>query len=71
MNVKKHVMAYFLIGLMSVQVYINVSSILALQPLTTWGHYCGGKAARYGRHQVNLYKKINRQRFILIFTDIC
>jgi len=27
-------------------VFINVSSILALQPLTTWGHYCGGKAAR-------------------------
>merc|ERR1711973_334649 len=27
-------------------VYINVSSILALQPLTTWGNYCGGKAAR-------------------------
>jgi len=27
-------------------VYINISSILALQPLTTWGHYCGGKAAR-------------------------
>lgn len=26
--------------------FINVSSILALQPLTTWGHYCGGKAAR-------------------------
>lgn len=27
-------------------VYINISSILALQPLTTWGNYCGGKAAR-------------------------
>jgi len=27
-------------------VFVNVSSILALQPLTTWGHYCGGKAAR-------------------------
>merc|ERR1712098_897876 len=27
-------------------VFINVSSILALQPLTTWGNYCGGKAAR-------------------------
>eukprot|EP00092_Neocalanus_flemingeri_P016515 GFUD01017869.1.p1 GENE.GFUD01017869.1~~GFUD01017869.1.p1 ORF type:complete len:295 (+),score=77.09 GFUD01017869.1:672-1556(+) len=26
--------------------YINISSILAVQPLTTWGHYCGGKAAR-------------------------
>jgi len=26
--------------------YINISSILALQPLTTWAHYCGGKAAR-------------------------
>merc|ERR1711936_1371916 len=26
--------------------YINISSILALQPLTTWGNYCGGKAAR-------------------------
>ena len=28
-------------------VFINISSILALQPLTTWGNYCGGKAARY------------------------
>merc|ERR1719283_658392 len=28
------------------KVYINISSILALQPLTTWGNYCGGKAAR-------------------------
>jgi len=28
------------------KVYINISSILALQPLITWGHYCGGKAAR-------------------------
>lgn len=28
------------------RVFINISSILALQPLTTWGHYCGGKAAR-------------------------
>ena len=28
-------------------VYINISSILALQPLTTWGNYCGGKAARW------------------------
>lgn len=27
-------------------VFVNISSILALQPLTTWGHYCGGKAAR-------------------------
>jgi sepiapterin reductase len=27
-------------------VYINISSILALQPMVTWGHYCGGKAAR-------------------------
>jgi len=27
-------------------VYINVSSILALRPMVTWGHYCGGKAAR-------------------------
>lgn len=27
-------------------VFINISSILALQPLTTWGNYCGGKAAR-------------------------
>merc|ERR1719495_2768195 len=27
-------------------VAINISSILAVQPLTTWGHYCGGKAAR-------------------------
>jgi len=26
--------------------YINISSILALQPLTTWANYCGGKAAR-------------------------
>jgi len=26
--------------------YINISSILALKPLTTWGNYCGGKAAR-------------------------
>ena len=26
--------------------YINISSILAKQPLQTWGHYCGGKAAR-------------------------
>lgn len=32
--------------LRSRMVYINISSILALQPLTTWGHYCGGKAAR-------------------------
>ena len=31
----------------SKMVYINISSILALQPLTTWGNYCGGKAARY------------------------
>jgi len=27
-------------------VFVNISSILALQPLTTWGNYCGGKAAR-------------------------
>jgi len=27
-------------------VYINISSILALQPMVTWGHYCGGKSAR-------------------------
>jgi len=27
-------------------VAINISSILALQPLETFGHYCGGKAAR-------------------------
>ena len=33
-------------------VYINISSILALQPLTTWGNYCGGKAARSGEHLV-------------------
>jgi sepiapterin reductase len=26
--------------------FVNVSSILALKPLTTWGHYCGCKAAR-------------------------
>lgn len=26
--------------------YINISSILAKQPLTTWGNYCGGKSAR-------------------------
>jgi len=26
--------------------YINISSILAKQPLQTWGHYCGAKAAR-------------------------
>merc|ERR1711974_344111 len=26
--------------------YINISSILALQPLTTWANYCGGKVAR-------------------------
>ena len=27
-------------------VAINISSILALQPLATFGNYCGGKAAR-------------------------
>jgi len=27
-------------------IFVNISSILALQPLTTWGNYCGGKAAR-------------------------
>eukprot|EP00088_Acartia_fossae_P038597 TRINITY_DN40039_c0_g1_i1.p1 TRINITY_DN40039_c0_g1~~TRINITY_DN40039_c0_g1_i1.p1 ORF type:complete len:274 (+),score=7.15 TRINITY_DN40039_c0_g1_i1:226-1047(+) len=27
-------------------VFVNISSILALQPLTTWANYCGGKAAR-------------------------
>jgi len=26
--------------------YINISSILALRPLSTWANYCGGKAAR-------------------------
>lgn len=26
--------------------YVNISSILALKPLTTWANYCGGKAAR-------------------------
>ena len=31
----------------SKMVYINISSILALQPMVTWGHYCGRMAARY------------------------
>eukprot|EP00088_Acartia_fossae_P019948 TRINITY_DN2167_c0_g1_i5.p1 TRINITY_DN2167_c0_g1~~TRINITY_DN2167_c0_g1_i5.p1 ORF type:complete len:313 (-),score=121.83 TRINITY_DN2167_c0_g1_i5:1246-2184(-) len=30
----------------SKMVYINISSILALQPMVTWGHYCGRMAAR-------------------------
>ena len=37
--------------------YINISSILALQPLTTWGNYCGGKAARYPRNKNKQYPK--------------
>ncbi len=28
------------------QVYINISSLLALQPFKTWANYCGAKAAR-------------------------
>ena len=38
---------------------INISSILVSQPLTTWGNYCGGKAARLGyKHwkQISLNK---------------
>jgi short-subunit dehydrogenase len=34
--------------------YINISSILALQPLTTWGNYCGGKAARYPQNKISI-----------------
>jgi hypothetical protein len=36
-----------LITLLHLQVYINISSLLALQPFKTWANYCGAKAARY------------------------